>query len=62
MTIVTSLDYKPTFRERQEFEVMMTLEEAIKNDASIDTSDLAVRIVDAIENIDPADFEEDFAA
>lgn len=30
MTIVTSLDHQSTFRERQELEVMMELEEAIK--------------------------------
>ena len=29
MTIVSSLDYTPAFRERQEYEVMMVLEEAI---------------------------------
>ncbi len=62
MTIVTSLNDKQTFRERQEFEVMMVLEEAINNPSLIDTHDLAARIVDAIENIDPADFEGELAA
>lgn len=62
MTIVTSLDYKQTFRERQEFEVMMVLEEAIKSSQPIDTNDLAARIVEAIENIDPAYLEVSAAA
>jgi len=62
MTIVTSLGYRPTFRERQEYEVLFALEDAIKSGDSIDTHDLAVRIVGAIENIDPADFEDEFAA
>ncbi|GHA35053.1 hypothetical protein GCM10007989_33720 [Devosia pacifica] len=58
MTITTSLDHQMSYRERQEFEVMITLEEAIKTAQPIDTSTLATRIVDAIENIDPAEFEE----
>ncbi len=53
MTIVTSLDYKPTFRERQEYEVMMELEKAITSGASIDTHDLAVRIVHVLSVMEP---------
>lgn len=62
MTIVSSLDYTPTFRERQEYEVMMVLEEAIKSGQPVNTSDLATRIVDAVENVDPGDFEDETAA
>ena len=55
MTIVSSLDYTPTFRERQEYEVMMVLEEAIKSGKAVDTHDLAVRIVHVLDCMEPPD-------
>jgi hypothetical protein len=45
MTIVTSLDCSATFRERQQFDVMMTLEEAIKSGQPISAGALAARIM-----------------
>jgi hypothetical protein len=59
MTIVSSLDYTPTFRERQEYEVMMILEEAIKSGQSVDTHDLAVRIANGLDSLEPFDDEPD---
>lgn len=58
MTIFTSLDYHPTAREKQEYAVMAFLEEAIRCSRPIDTHDLAVRIVDALENSEPAEVED----
>ena len=52
MTIVTSFDYKQTFRERQEFEVMMELEEAIKSGRPVDTHDLAGRVMGRLDELD----------
>lgn len=43
MTIVTSFDYTPTFREKQEYEVMMALEEAIRSGELISAGVLAGR-------------------
>lgn len=59
MAIVTSLDYTPSFRERQEYEVMMALEEATRSSGPISTSELAARVVDVLDNLEllPGDDE-----
>lgn len=61
MTIVTSLDYEPTFREQQEFAVMMKLEEAIKSGQPISAGILAERIMHVLDAIEPQDDDEEAA-
>jgi hypothetical protein len=58
MSIVTYLDHQMTMRQQQEFDVMMLLEDAISGSEPINTSDLAKLIVAAVENVDPAAFED----
>jgi hypothetical protein len=59
MTIVSSSDYTPTFRERQEYEVMMVLEEAIKSGEAISAGVLAGRVMNALDALEPYDDDDE---
>jgi|GEM_PF-1249069 hypothetical protein len=57
MTIVSSTNYEPSLTERQEYTVMTMLDHAINSPTSIDTHELAGRLVGEVHELEVSDNE-----